>query len=338
MLREAFALPWDEVATALDRTAASCRQLHVRARAQARRPPAGHAPVPARRALLDRFLALVATADLAGLTALLTEDAVLVSDGGGLVSAARRPVVGADRVARFLLGLAARVQPGQVLEVGEVNGGPCAAAAHGRRRHPRHRAGAGRRPAARRLPRRLAGQAGAGPVLTVRGPRRSPGPVRRRPRPRGRRAGRRHRRRRRRHLHPAARAGAGVGRPRGAARPAAGHRVVRARRRRRPRRPGAVRRPRHAVAGGPGDVDAVGRRAAAGPPGPRARRPGRRRAAARRAVRLPRRARPPHAAGAAARPDRPRRRQGRPRRRRPPPTGSCCSRTGGCPSAEPSQS
>ena len=74
--------------------------------------------------LLDRFLTLVATADLPGLTALLTDDAVLVSDGGGLASAARQPVVGADRVARFLLGLASRLRPGQELEVGEVNGGP----------------------------------------------------------------------------------------------------------------------------------------------------------------------------------------------------------------------
>ena len=124
VLREAFALPWDDVAADLGRTAASCRQLHVRARAKlADLPPP--TPAPARRALLDRFLTLVATADLPGLTALLREDAVLVSDGGGAVSAARRPVVGADRVARFLLGLAAKVGPGQALEVGEVNGGPC---------------------------------------------------------------------------------------------------------------------------------------------------------------------------------------------------------------------
>ncbi|MCW2606179.1 MAG: polymerase sigma-70 factor [Frankiales bacterium] len=123
VLREAFALPWDEVAQALDRTSASCRQLHVRARVKLADAPAP-TPVAARRALLDRFLLLVATADLAGLTALLTDEAVLVSDGGGVVSAARRPVVGADRVARFLLGLAGKVLEGQELQVAEVNGGP----------------------------------------------------------------------------------------------------------------------------------------------------------------------------------------------------------------------
>ncbi|MCW2777359.1 MAG: polymerase subunit sigma-24 [Frankiales bacterium] len=121
VLREAFALPWEEVATCLDRTAASCRQLHVRARGKLADAPAP-TPVAARRTLLDRFLLLVATADLAGLTALLTDDAVLVSDGGGVVSAARRPVVGADRVARFLLGIAAKGTDD--VEVAEVNGGP----------------------------------------------------------------------------------------------------------------------------------------------------------------------------------------------------------------------
>lgn len=121
VLREAFALPFDEVGVCLDRTAASCRQLHGRARAKLVDLPAP-APAPARRALLDRFLLLVATADLAGLTALLTDDAELVSDGGGQVSAARRPVVGADRVARFLLGITAKAT-GEV-RVAEVNGGP----------------------------------------------------------------------------------------------------------------------------------------------------------------------------------------------------------------------
>ena len=123
VLREAFALPFDQVAACLDRSAGSCRQLHVRARRKLADLPAP-APVPARRALLDTFLTLVATADLAGLTALLTDDAVLVSDGGGVVSAARRPVHGADRVARFLLGVAGRLGPASGLRVEEVNGGP----------------------------------------------------------------------------------------------------------------------------------------------------------------------------------------------------------------------
>ena len=124
VLREAFALPYDEVATAVGRSAPACRQLHSRARAKL----GEDLPQPSRvgrRELLDRLLLAVASADVAGLTSLLTDDAVLVSDGGGVVSAARRPVRGADRVARFLVGLGTRVPDGVTMDVEEVNGTDC---------------------------------------------------------------------------------------------------------------------------------------------------------------------------------------------------------------------
>lgn len=124
VLREAFALPYDEVASAVGRSAAACRQLHSRARGKL----GEDLPQPSRagrRELLDRLMVAVASADVPGLTALLTDDAVLVSDGGGVVSAARRPVRGADRVARFLIGLGTRVPDGVTMEVEEVNGADC---------------------------------------------------------------------------------------------------------------------------------------------------------------------------------------------------------------------
>lgn len=124
VLREAFALPYDEVASAVGRSAAACRQLHSRARGKL----GADLPQPSRagrRELLDRLVLAVATADVPGLTALLTDDVVLVSDGGGVVSAARRPVRGADRVARFLIGLGTRVPGGVTMEVEEVNGADC---------------------------------------------------------------------------------------------------------------------------------------------------------------------------------------------------------------------
>ncbi len=89
VLREAFALPYDEIASCVDRSPAACRQLHVRARGRL----ADDLPAPqrtGRRELLERLLTAVATADVRGPTALLTDDAALVSDGGGVVSAARR--------------------------------------------------------------------------------------------------------------------------------------------------------------------------------------------------------------------------------------------------------
>lgn len=124
VLREAFTLPYDDVAAAVGRSAAACRQLHSRARAKLGEDLPQPSPA-GRRELLDRLMVAVASADVTGLTALLTDDAVLVSDGGGVVSAARRPVRGADRVARFLIGLGTRVPDGVTMEVEEVNGADC---------------------------------------------------------------------------------------------------------------------------------------------------------------------------------------------------------------------
>jgi RNA polymerase sigma-70 factor (ECF subfamily) len=124
VLREAFALPYEEVAAAVGKEAPACRQLHVRARAKLGQDvPAP--PRAGRRDLLERLLTAVACADVPGLTALLADDAVLVSDGGGVVSAARRPVTGADRVARFLIGIGTRVPAGVSMDEEEVNGRTC---------------------------------------------------------------------------------------------------------------------------------------------------------------------------------------------------------------------
>jgi RNA polymerase sigma-70 factor (TIGR02957 family) len=124
VLRQAFALPFDEIADAVGRSAAACRQLHKRAAAKLG-PGLPATQRAGRQELLDRLLLAVATADVAALTALLADDAVLLSDGGGVVSAARRPVVGADRVARFLIGIGSRVPPDASMEEQEVNGLLC---------------------------------------------------------------------------------------------------------------------------------------------------------------------------------------------------------------------
>ncbi|WP_374314640.1 nuclear transport factor 2 family protein, partial [Microbacterium sp.] len=75
---------------------------------------AGVAPRDEHDAGARAFAAATATGDLAALVAVLAPDVVLRADGGGRVSAARRPVVGADRVARFVLGLPHLVPEAQV--------------------------------------------------------------------------------------------------------------------------------------------------------------------------------------------------------------------------------
>jgi RNA polymerase sigma-70 factor (ECF subfamily) len=127
VLREVFGLPVAEVATAVDRSEAAVRQLAHRARehVEARRPRFD----PDRgtqKEVTERFLAAVAGGDLDALMAVLSPGVVLVSDGGGVANAARRPIEGADKVARFLLAIAAKgfAIPGLEGRPTEVNGAP----------------------------------------------------------------------------------------------------------------------------------------------------------------------------------------------------------------------
>lgn len=107
VLHDLFELPFPEVAAAVGRSPEAVRQLARRARAHvAAAQPRLEVDAPTHQAVVDAFVLAAAGGDLAGLVALLDPDAVLTSDGGGVVSSARRPVVGADRVARFVLGIA----------------------------------------------------------------------------------------------------------------------------------------------------------------------------------------------------------------------------------------
>ncbi|MCP9945768.1 RNA polymerase sigma-70 factor [Streptomyces somaliensis] len=117
VLREVFGFDYAEIAAAVGRSEAAVRQLNRRARdaVRARRRTAVATPAEA-RPVAERFLAAAATGDLQGLMDLLAPDVVLLADGGGVVSAARRPVAGADKVARLLLGLL-----GKGLRMGELD-------------------------------------------------------------------------------------------------------------------------------------------------------------------------------------------------------------------------
>jgi RNA polymerase sigma-70 factor (TIGR02957 family) len=109
VLREVFDTPYDEIAKAVGKSPTAVRQMAHRARdhVAARRPRMPVSTAEQQEAV-DRFLAATRHGDLQGLLEALAPDVVLVSDGGGLVAAARRPIEGAERVAGFLIG-AARV-------------------------------------------------------------------------------------------------------------------------------------------------------------------------------------------------------------------------------------
>ena len=126
LLHEALGQGHTEIATALGRSEAASRQLLHRARRRLR--DAGRqaqAPEAVKRRMVQRYLTALRTGDASGLLALLAEDAVLVSDGGGKVAAAPRPVEGAVRIARLELGLRRKPRFAVTEEgLGIVNGEP----------------------------------------------------------------------------------------------------------------------------------------------------------------------------------------------------------------------
>ncbi|WP_055584983.1 RNA polymerase sigma-70 factor [Peterkaempfera griseoplana] len=125
VLREAFGYGHREIAGVLDLSEAASRQHHRRARQRMEQPVRRfEASQVRRRELLEGFLDAAAQGDLPGLEALLTEDVTAWTDGGGHVSAARRPVLGRDRVARFVLGVVGQAAPDAVVATAEVNGEP----------------------------------------------------------------------------------------------------------------------------------------------------------------------------------------------------------------------
>jgi RNA polymerase sigma-70 factor (ECF subfamily) len=122
VLREVFDVPYDEIAEAIDKSAAAVRQIAHRARQHvaARRPRTAVSRTEQQQ-VVGRFLTALATGDVQGLMDVLAPDVVLVPDSGGLVRAVRRPVTGAKRVAALLSGFS-RLAPGAQVGTLLVNG------------------------------------------------------------------------------------------------------------------------------------------------------------------------------------------------------------------------
>ena len=105
LLHDIFDLGFADISAVLGKSEVACRQLASRARKTVRtdRPPSA-TPTDRHGHLLAAFGIAVSSGDVAALTRLLREDAVLLSDGGGIKRAALNPILGADRVARYLIG------------------------------------------------------------------------------------------------------------------------------------------------------------------------------------------------------------------------------------------
>ncbi|MEU6591366.1 RNA polymerase sigma-70 factor [Streptomyces sp. NPDC046881] len=125
VLREAFGYPFAEIASLLDRAEPAVRQLAGRARRHVAEGRPRYEVDPARRRdLTERFLAAAAGGDLEGLLTLLAPDVRLVGDSGGKAKAPLRVLHTADKVGRFLVGVARSGPADLSFRPVEVNGGP----------------------------------------------------------------------------------------------------------------------------------------------------------------------------------------------------------------------
>ena len=119
VLREAFAYSFREIAEVLEVSEANARQLATRARAHVSAGRSAAVSEAEKSRLLGAFIAAAQSGNLAELEAVLASDAITYSDGGGVVSAARKPIFGRSKVASFVLGVLAK--GGSTIEVVPVS-------------------------------------------------------------------------------------------------------------------------------------------------------------------------------------------------------------------------
>jgi RNA polymerase sigma-70 factor (ECF subfamily) len=122
VLHEAFDYPFRQVADVLETSEANARQLASRARAHLDRERGAVVSPEEHDRMLGAFLAAAQSGDLAALEAVLTEQVQSVSDGGGVVSAARRVIGGRGKVGPFILGLVEKYGSGLSWVPVEANG------------------------------------------------------------------------------------------------------------------------------------------------------------------------------------------------------------------------
>ncbi|HZA09908.1 RNA polymerase sigma-70 factor [Mycobacterium sp.] len=126
VLREVFGFGYDEIASAVSKSGPAVRQVAHRAREHVQARRKRFQPVDPRRSaeITAQFFTAAATGDVDTLMSMLAPDATWIADSGGKVSAARRPIVGAERVAKALAGLARKGLPDMRIEMATCNSAP----------------------------------------------------------------------------------------------------------------------------------------------------------------------------------------------------------------------
>ncbi|MET4157064.1 RNA polymerase sigma-70 factor [Agromyces sp. PvR057] len=124
VLREVFDLSYDEIADAVGKAPAAVRQVAHRAKSHvAARRPRVEVARSEHEEVVGRLLAALRSGDVQGLMDVMAPDIVSVADGGGKVhGAARRPIVGSERLARYLVGGFSKAPGVVVMSIVQVNG------------------------------------------------------------------------------------------------------------------------------------------------------------------------------------------------------------------------
>ncbi|WP_089721410.1 RNA polymerase sigma-70 factor [Candidatus Entotheonella palauensis] len=125
LLREVFDYDYPDIAPVVERSAANCRKIFQRARDHVHTAQVRYTPTPEQHQnVTQQFMTSIRSGDLDGLIAVLKDDITLTPDGGGKVPSARVPLIGSQRVARFLIGIARKAPPSLRLHPCGVNGQP----------------------------------------------------------------------------------------------------------------------------------------------------------------------------------------------------------------------
>jgi RNA polymerase sigma-70 factor (ECF subfamily) len=124
LLHDVFDVGYAEIASVIEKTEAACRQVVHRARERVRADRKRfEVPDTAKEALLHRFMAATEARDEQAVLALFAPDAMWTADGGGKTGASPHPIVGADRIAKLVIGLREKFWAvGRTMEIATING------------------------------------------------------------------------------------------------------------------------------------------------------------------------------------------------------------------------
>ncbi|MFE5322751.1 RNA polymerase sigma-70 factor [Paenibacillus sp. NPDC056579] len=124
VLRESFGYEYEEIAAMVGRTEVACRKTfsRVKRKVQQAQPPSSLPSLEETEHIVKRFIHAASTGNMEELIAMMTEDIILVSDGGGKVHAAVRPIVSRAHVIAFLKGVVSKLSPESVIHTAVING------------------------------------------------------------------------------------------------------------------------------------------------------------------------------------------------------------------------